>query len=60
MAQQCGICDHILSTCKKLGDKSYCKKLIDKLEGGDISETEFNKKLNKKFGKKAFDRIWNE
>ena len=60
MAESCGICDHILKTCKKLGDKSYCKKLLNKLENDEISETEFNKKLNKKFGKARFDRAWGE
>jgi len=60
MAESCAVCDHILKTCSKLGDKSYCKKLIDKLEDGKNSETEFNKKLDRRFGKKKFDKAWGD
>ena len=60
MAEECTICTHILKTCKKLGNRSYCKKLLDELEKDKISETEFNKKLDKKFGKARFTKVWNE
>ena len=60
MAEECGICVHLLKTCSKLGNKSYCKKLLDKLEKDEISEKEFNKKLNKKFGAKRFTKAWGD
>ena len=60
MAEECGVCIHLLNTCKKLGDKSYCKKLLDKLDKDEISEKEFNKRLKKKFGKKKFGEVWDE
>jgi len=60
MAEECGICTHLLKTCKKLGDKSYCKKLLKKLKKGEISSEEFDKKLKKKFGKRKFSKTWNE
>ena len=60
MAESCSICNHLLKTCKKLGDKKYCKKLLDELEEGEISEKDFNKKINKKFGKKRFNEMWGE
>ena len=60
MVEECGICTHLLKTCSKLGDKSYCKKLLDKLENNEISETEFNKKIDKKFGKKKFNKAWRD
>ena len=60
MAEECSICNHLLKTCKKLGDKSYCKKLLDKLEKSEISEKDFNKKLDQKFGAKKFTKAWSE
>ncbi len=58
MAESCAVCDHLLRTCSRLGDKSYCKKLLDKLEKDEISEKEFDRRLNKKFGRKKFDEAW--
>ncbi len=60
MVEECPICIKLLQTCKKLGDRSYCKKLLDKLDKDKISSKEFDKKLNRRFGKAKFDKIWNE
>ena len=60
MVENCGVCIHLLRTCKKLGDRQYCKKLLNKLEKSEISEKDFNKKLDKKFGKKKFNEAWSE
>ena len=56
--KDCGICTALLKVCKKLGDKSFCKKTMKQLEEDEITDIEFDKKLRKHFGKKKFNKEW--
>ena len=58
--EECGVCEALLKVCGRLGDKKYCKKCIKELEDDEISETEFDKKLRKRFGAREFNKEWDK
>ncbi len=58
--KDCGVCTALLKVCKKMGDRSFCKKTIKELEEDKITDTEFDKKLRKHFGAKKFNKEWDK
>lgn len=58
--EECGVCTALLKVCKKLGDRKYCKRAIKELEDDKITESEFDKKLQKHFGASKFNKEWDK
>ena len=58
--EECSVCTSLLKVCKKLGDRSYCKKMIKDLEDDEITDVEFDRKLRKHFGARKFNKEWDE
>ena len=58
--KDCGVCTALLKACKKLGDRSFCKKTIKQLEDDKITESQLDRKLREHFGAKKFNKAWDK
>jgi len=58
--KKCGVCKSLLKICKRMGDRSYCKRKIKQLEKDEITDTEFDKQIRNHFGASKFNKEWEE
>lgn len=53
-SESCGICRDILTKCKELGDKKFCKIELDKVKSGKVSTEQFAENLKTHFNRDIF------
>jgi len=56
---ECPVCNILLKTCKELGDREFCAKLIEDLKEDKITEEELSDKIAKRFGSN-FGEAWDK
>jgi sulfite reductase beta subunit-like hemoprotein len=48
----CSICNNVVKTCGRLGDRKFCEQLANEMYAEKITPEQFIAKIKNKFGKK--------